>query len=84
MNKSKILSSDDFYYYIKNHFERWIDRYNSVSRELCYEQEREDIEFNKYVSNERDIFFMENYQDSVDEYYDYIEKTLLELRTQKR
>lgn len=81
---NKILNSDDIYYYIKSHFDRWVDRYNSVSREFDRKQERENIEFNKYVSDERDIAFTEFYQNSVDEYYDYIEKTLLELRTQKR
>lgn len=84
MDKNNVPNSDDVFYYIKNHFDRWNDRYNCVTLALEKEEELENIELNKYISRSRDAFFMQHYYDKQDEYYDYIEKTLLELQTQKR
>lgn len=72
----------DIYSAYRNHFQRWIDKYNRKSRELESNEEFENIKFDKYVSNIRNSTLMQQYQDEIDEYYNYIEKTLFELQTQ--
>ena len=51
---------------------------------LEQEEEFENVELNKYTSRKRDSFYMQHYYNELDEYYTYIEKTLLELQAQKR
>lgn len=79
-----ISNLTDIYSVHQNHFQRWEDEYNRKTHEFEIEEELENIEFDKYISNNRDSLFMQCYHDELDEYYDYIEKTLLELRTQKK
>lgn len=84
MEDYNIPNSDDVYYYIKDHFGRWNDRYNRMSTAIQNDEELENAELSKYTSAKRDSVFMQNYSDQLDEYYNYIEKTLLEMQTQKR
>jgi len=84
MKEINVPNSDDVYYYVKNHFARWNDRYNRTTMALEQEEEFENVELNKYTSRKRDSFYMQHYYNELDEYYTYIEKTLLELQAQKR
>lgn len=84
MEEYSVPNSDDVYYYIKDHFGRWNERYNRMTMAIQRDEELENDKLNKYTSIKRDSIFMQNYSDKLDEYYDYIEKTLLELQTQKR
>lgn len=84
MDEYKVPNSDDVYCYIKNHSERWTDRYNRMTMALEHSEELENDELNKCISSRRYLIFMQNYSDELDEYYDYIERTLLDLQSQKR
>lgn len=84
METNIVPNSDDVFCYNKSHSERWNDRYNRMSLSLQFDEEIENAELTKYISRRRDLFYIQNYFNESGEYYDYIEKTLLELQTQKR
>lgn len=84
MNISYLISTNSYYYIYKDHFTRWVQTYRNISRDILRKEIFENAKFIKYESIKRLEVFQFNYEDSYCDYYDYIEKTLLEERTQKK